>query len=219
MTKIDKLTVGNFLRRPFRLSVLAPFINRPGVKVLDLGCANGSPSVTKQLFPNCRYTGVDLVEPKGVDRESCDEFIQADLESIESDCFPPESFDVVILSHVVEHLSNGKPLAEKVSGWLRPGGVFYIETPSERSLRLPSMRGTLNFYDDPTHVRVYPVIELSAWFDPKLWIHVRQGIRRQWRRVILLPAYLARGWKFGLDPAPILWDATGFAHYLVVKKR
>jgi len=41
---------------------------------------------------------------------------------------------------------------------LKPGGMVYLECPSDRSLRLPSMPfkfeefRSLNFYDDPTHI-------------------------------------------------------------------
>jgi hypothetical protein len=45
---------------------------------------------------------------------------------------------------------------------LKPGGVLILETPSLRSLFIPSFlpnwfkdNPTINFYDDPTHIRPY----------------------------------------------------------------
>ena len=62
--------------------------------------------------------------------------------------------------HVIEHLHNGDKVLEGLLTKLRSGGVIYIEYPGIRSTRLPSMRGSLNFSDDPTHVRLYSVPEI-----------------------------------------------------------
>jgi hypothetical protein len=37
---------------------------------------------------------------------------------------------------------------------LRPGGKLYLSFPCEKSVTFPSRRGTLNFYDDKTHLTV-----------------------------------------------------------------
>jgi len=84
------------------------------------------------------------------------------FEQIDLDCalfpFAAESFDAVVASHVIEHLTNPMRLMDEMFRVLKVGGLLYLECPSDRSLRLPSMPfrheefRSLNFYDDPTHV-------------------------------------------------------------------
>jgi SAM-dependent methyltransferase len=100
----------------------------------------------------------------GIDRECTWEpppegysFAQIDLDSAQFP-FPAESFDAVVASHVIEHLTNPIQLMDEIFRVLKCGGLLYLECPSDRSLRLPSMPfkleefRSLNFYDDPTHV-------------------------------------------------------------------
>jgi SAM-dependent methyltransferase len=68
--------------------------------------------------------------------------------------------------HVVEHLRAMTNLWGEISRLLKPGGRVYIETPGLESVNTPSppslLQGkiTLNFYDDPTHIRPVPITAL-----------------------------------------------------------
>lgn len=44
--------------------------------------------------------------------------------------FPPESFDVITCFDVLEHLYEPLRVMIKVSEWLKPGGVFYVQVPN-----------------------------------------------------------------------------------------
>ena len=67
-------------------------------------------------------------------------------------------FDVVVASHVIEHLKDPIGLIRECVRVCRPGGVIYLEAPSERSVWMPSMPfkwdrfHSLSFFDDPTHI-------------------------------------------------------------------
>ncbi len=74
---------------------------------------------------------------------------------------PDSSFDYVILHHVLEHITTPAPILAAVCSKLKPGGYIWIAFPSLRSLSLPSAEGTLQFCDDPTHVYVPDVREVS----------------------------------------------------------
>ena len=69
--------------------------------------------------------------------------------------------DAVFCSHVIEHMQNLENVLKEMKRVLKPGGMMYIETPSQRSLFLPSFsfmsntESPLNFYDDATHKRPY----------------------------------------------------------------
>ncbi|RMF53179.1 MAG: class I SAM-dependent methyltransferase, partial [Bacteroidetes bacterium] len=140
---------------------------RQPLRILDVGCGNHSPTIVKLHFPYSHYTGLDKDPDYNLDaqdRARMDRFIQMDLLSPVWEALDPEGYDVILFRHVIEHIPNGEEVLAGLWRFLRPGGYIYVETPSERSLSLPSMPGTLNFFDDPTHVRIYTLPELCNLF-------------------------------------------------------
>ena len=65
-----------------------------------------------------------------------------------------DQFDVVISRHNIEHTNEPRRCVAAMAGALKKGGRLYMAFPSEHSTKLLSRGGTLNFYDDPTHVYV-----------------------------------------------------------------
>jgi hypothetical protein len=225
MRKLINL-IRDWLAIPPRLVVLNHMLSLPGVQVLDVGCGNHSPRVTKQFFPDCEYHGVDRM------RWNCDdEDVQAaarifwcDLDSAhEVSQIPDRQYRVILCSHVLEHLRHPYELLSELVKKLSPGGALYIEVPSARSLKLPAaasgrwgIKGCLNYYDDPTHITQVD-LRTAATHLHGLGLAVRGPFRRRLlRRVCLLPLYALAGVVMrGYVPASVLWDVTGFADYLV----
>ncbi|HET6215393.1 MAG TPA: class I SAM-dependent methyltransferase [Acidobacteriaceae bacterium] len=158
------------------------------LRILDVGCG---PHVmnTKAWFNVLEYHGVDRHMWPGFEHlyANLDKLFLIDLETPELAGVPDGHYDLIILSHVIEHLSNGLEVVELITRKLAPGGCLYIESPSKRTINLPSAIGFMNFYDDPTHKRLY--------FDDEI-IHILQksylqvlytGYRRTWARAILIP--------------------------------
>jgi SAM-dependent methyltransferase len=137
----------------------------PGpARILDIGCGNGSPILTKRWFPGCHYAGADIQRYKmsDADMAAMDEFFQLGADGAGYDAMPDASYDFVILNHVIEHMRDPAPNVAKLCHKLKAGGYMWIAFPSKRSLTLPhSVDETLNFYDDPTHVYVPDVEEIA----------------------------------------------------------
>jgi SAM-dependent methyltransferase len=133
---------------------------------------------------------------------------------------PEGYFDAILMAHVIEHLPNGLDIVRRLAGKLRPGGRIYIEYPGKRSLSLPSMRGSLNFCDDSTHVRVYDVRELANALLAERCRILSAGIRRDWPRALITPGNFLYQWVRDGSPSGVtLWDALGFAEYVYAQKR
>ncbi len=90
---------------------------KPGMRVLDAGCGEGNLSIL-MAKKGAQVIGVDISEPniaackKLAEHESVQsvEFSTGDLENLD---FPDNSFDLVVSSHVLEHLPDfDKGLAE-----------------------------------------------------------------------------------------------------------
>ena len=125
-------------------------------------------------------------------------------------------FDVIILCHVIEHLDNGLEIVEEAARRLTPGGVLFVEYPRLQSVNFPSMEGTLNFWDDPTHKSFYSLVDIANIM-ARARLTVREAkVRRFWRRILLFPfgvayALVAKG-KFR---AGNFWDLFGFSEYAI----
>ena len=111
-------------------------------------------------------------------------FYQINLEKDSLAKIPDNFFDYVIIAHVIEHINNGEEIIENLSKKLKPGGGFYIEYPRKASAKFPSMKGTLNFYDDPTHKRFYELRSLEKILTKSGFEIIRSGIKRDFTRII-----------------------------------
>ena len=115
---------------------LRPYL-RPGVKVLDLGCNNGSLSLfmAKQ---GCEVLGVDLARNivQTAERSAAQygiagaRFRAMDFQ-LEWD--RPEEFDFVLCSHVIEHVPDDVGFLRKIRTALKPGGRLMLLTPTAYS--------------------------------------------------------------------------------------
>ena len=202
-----------FLDRSFR--------NKP-FKLLDIGAGNASARKTKALFPNCEYYGLDLNREYANTEEDfklMKEFYEMDLTKLEFDILPDQYFDAMLVVHVIEHLFNGDEVLQALVKKLKPGGIIYVEYPGKKSMQLPSMKGTLNFKDDSSHVRLYSVPELQKLFELNGCTVLSSGTRRSWFYVMATPIRIPLRWLRGRAvTGNIFWDLLGFAEYLYVRK-
>ena len=82
------------------------------IKILDIGCGNNSPEITKYWFPNSIYHGIDITEPSSLQKNFIDKLYIMDLESSDLNYEIKDEYDVIILSHVIEHINNGEEIVD-----------------------------------------------------------------------------------------------------------
>jgi len=194
--------------------------------VLDIGCGSRSCELTKQWLQVREYHGVDKEVWQGDEASylGIDRFFPADLETSNLGGIPDGFYDVLIVSHVIEHLTNALPTLRRLSMKVRSSGVIYIESPTLRTINFPSAIGFLNFYDDPTHKRIYFDSEIVPLLQECGFKVTYAGYRRDWVRVVFLtPLAILLNALFYI---PIrrklcaygLWDALGVARVWVAIK-
>ncbi|XP_051514436.1 uncharacterized protein LOC127418090 isoform X2 [Myxocyprinus asiaticus] len=110
--------------------ILSMLPSLAGSDMLELGAGIGR--YTRHLIGKARHvTAVDFME-KFIEKNRQDnshrgnaEFIQADVTKLD---FPKHSFDLVFSNWLLMYLSDQelRSLAEKMLGWLRPGGYLFF---------------------------------------------------------------------------------------------
>ncbi|MEO6000223.1 MAG: methyltransferase domain-containing protein [Chitinophagaceae bacterium] len=206
----------------FKFSFLKRSFGSESFRLLDVGAGNHSASRIHAIFPACEYYGLDMDTTYNNNEEDFSvmkDFYELDLTKLDYSIIPDHFFDGICMAHVIEHLHNGDEVVNKLLEKLKRGGYFYIEYPGIKSTKLPSMHGSLNFYDDASHVRIYSVRELAKVFEENNCTVLKSGIRRNLFYIIGMPvkiitSILTRKKLQG----NIFWDLLGFAEFLYVRK-
>lgn len=139
--------------------------NRTKLNILDLGCGPGSISFYL-INKGHNVTGVDLSElaiksckeTKKIHNFSKGMFIN---ESVEKYILRSrKKFDLIIMSELIEHLTNDKVVLKNIKKLLNKKGKIFITTPS---LKAPLYRmGLMNSFDKRVgHIRRYSIKSLS----------------------------------------------------------
>ena len=194
--------------------------------VLDVGCFGFQQMKlsTSIRRPDLRHSGVDYCEPAEIPVGFT--FRQADLDK-DKIPFPDDHFDLVVASHVMEHLTRPVDFFGECLRVCKPGGRLHLGTPSERSIFLPGFPfgwdkfHSSSFFDDPTHVG-RPFSPQSLWRLALYYgcIPIKAEYQVSWTCRLLSPILvplaiiLRKGWLLEY----VLWGAVGWASYIVVQK-
>ena len=81
------------------------------------------------------------------------------------------------------------------------------------------MRGTLNFCDDNTHVKLYSVKEIANTLLLNKCKVTKAGRRFNIFSLLFIPLRLFNYLIFNKSPAGIFWDLLGFADFVFAFKR
>jgi 2-polyprenyl-3-methyl-5-hydroxy-6-metoxy-1,4-benzoquinol methylase len=104
---------------------------KPGLRLLDVGCGAGIYLEAMQA----RGWEAWGVEPSPDQAEAVRRRLKLPLERVfagraENATFPPGSFDLVTMFHVLEHLHEPVTVLTMVRSWLREGGTLRLRVPN-----------------------------------------------------------------------------------------
>ena len=115
-------------------ALLEPFVDRSAnrTRFLDIGCGLGGYMIAARDL-GCDVTGVEpSAEHAALARTAFDLDVRQGY--FEAEMFPPSSFDLIMLSHVIEHIYDPNTFLARVLGVLVPGGQLIVVTPNSDSL-------------------------------------------------------------------------------------
>jgi len=183
----------SYLRLASWIDTRAAFVARTpqGGRLLDLGSSDGETlRHIAELRPDLKLFSADKFGRPERYPAGC-EVCTADFE-IDPLPWTDASMDAVTCMHVVEHLRDLSPLMRETARVLKPGGRAYFETPHPRSLTMPSAKGrfTLNFFDDPTHIRLVELRELRSLAQAAGLTAAASGVSRNWLFAATHPVFV-----------------------------
>ncbi len=133
-----------------------------GLKLLDVGAATG-------FFMNLArnrgmyVTGVELSDyAASIGRARGLKIITGDLESAQ---LPSESYDVVTLCDVLEHVQNPKQFLAEVHRVLKRGGIVVINTPHAGSMVAQTLGRHWHLIVPPEHLHYFSAENLAKYLN------------------------------------------------------
>ncbi|PYS16046.1 MAG: hypothetical protein DMG17_13040 [Acidobacteria bacterium] len=124
-----------------------------GVDVLDVGCGSGT-LLGLLKHRGFRVTGLDF-SAEAAAIAKAENGVDVAVGSLEEAHFPAESFDVVTLFHVMEHVTNPRLVLAEVSRVLKPNGVAILQVPNIESWQFKIFGARWYGLDIPRHVIDY----------------------------------------------------------------
>ena len=114
--------------REFAAQLAAGLDGDRGASVLDIGCSNGGLLAALQALGFTRLTGVDP-SPACVENTHRQPGLRALPGTLTA--LPPDlgRYDLVVLSHVLEHVADLRSVLSPLAGLLTAGGRLYVEVP------------------------------------------------------------------------------------------
>jgi len=188
-----------------------------GGALLDLGSSDGETlGHIAELRPDLRLFSADKSGRPEQYPAGC-EFRRADFER-DPLPWPDAAMDAVTCMHVVEHLRDLGMLLAEIARLLKPAGRVYFETPHPKTLDLPSAAGrfTLNFHDDPTHVRLVKTEDLARRLAAAGLQAECAGTSRNWLFAAAHPVLCLLPESRKKFTARVHW--LGWSAYLVARK-
>lgn len=126
---------------------------RTGGQLLDVGCGNGRYLKLMESV-GWKVAGVEIDEKAAkIAQQNYD--LSVFVGDIENAPFKEESFDVITVSHVIEHIPEPISFIQKLVLLLKKGGLLIVVTPNADSLGHRLFRANWYQLNPPLHLRVY----------------------------------------------------------------
>jgi hypothetical protein len=196
-------------------------------KLLDIGASDGSLIFWKKwgspVREDIEFYANDI--KKGQYFNKSKKFFVQDL-SLELIAGYDSFFTSILASHVLEHIEDWSVFLQNTIKLLASNGLIYIELPTPESYDFPSLTeivvagipvSTINFFDDRTHIKTTPIVDLTQTLTEfGLKVVVSGVIENEF----LAKELLRVGYKTQDSELCTygVWLRLGFSQYLIARK-
>jgi 2-polyprenyl-3-methyl-5-hydroxy-6-metoxy-1,4-benzoquinol methylase len=165
----------------------------PGSEILDVGAGRGD---FKPIFAGHSYLGLDIYPYPEID-------LAVDL--IQECPFKENSFDLIVLANVIEHIYDYRAIMARAAGLVKPGGRILVTVPFMLKLHQEPV-------DYHRYTR-YALAQLAA--DLGLELEILEGY---YNPLGLLDEGIGNAWQFGLPQLHGIKQVWAKAHLLIAQK-
>lgn len=123
-----------------------------GGLLLDIGCGSGSMLKLMQSL-GCCVEGVDI-DPLAVENAKS-KGLKVRLGKIEDLMYPDNHFDVITMSHIIEHVQDPLQLLRECHRILKLSGHLIVVTPNSESLGHRIFKINWRELDPPRHLHIF----------------------------------------------------------------
>ncbi|MFZ5904826.1 MAG: methyltransferase domain-containing protein [Chloroflexota bacterium] len=135
-------------------AVLARRYGKRGARLLEVGSGLGH--LVGQLEDTFQTYGMDLNHWAVKKSKAVIQTTSLQTASAQALPFADDSFNVVIIKHIVEHLPDPARAIREIGRVTEPGGILILATPNLSSLLKPWKGDKWIGYQDPTHISLKP---------------------------------------------------------------
>ena len=208
-----------------QIDFFKPFTPKNAV-ILEIGCATGelAAAVRKALSVR-RYEGVEL-SPAASEAAKCLDKIYAEPlgDLVKGQCIEDAKFDIVLMSHVLEHIWDIAAEIEAIKRVLKPGGVLFLEVPNgagHRRLPIDDNRAHLHFFSTSSLTRLLANkgletvaaatdVPLDSRYADSLQVIARKFSMPNWQR-----GFLSSSLHLAESEKVVVWGAGSLAEEIL----
>lgn len=155
-------------------------------RVLEVGCGLGllGAAICKRVnLPKSNYTGIDILKTSAQKaHQELDSTITADVQKLP---FPDNSFDYVVSTDVLEHVTDAKTVAREIYRVLAPNGVAFLVIADPSEGRFAYVNGHIKRSDSESDVQWWESLFDNIGFE---LVTDHTKIRnKDWRKIFNLP--------------------------------
>lgn len=128
-------------------------------RLLDFGCGDGALLRVARTF-GMAPIGVDMSASRSEDARREGLVILPDLDALSGS--DPAPFDAIVLSQVLEHLSDPAALLDSLRARLKPGGVLFVAVPNTDGVEVPRDFHQFTLVQPVEHINAFTPASLRA---------------------------------------------------------
>jgi 2-polyprenyl-3-methyl-5-hydroxy-6-metoxy-1,4-benzoquinol methylase len=133
--------------------------DRPAGRLLDIGCGDGT-MLEQAMSLGWSAEGVDF-DSKAVDNAR-NKGLEVHLGAVEELNLPDDSFDLILMSHLIEHVHDPIGLLRECRRLLAPGGKLIVATPNAESLGHAKFGANWLLLHAPRHLYLFNSANLAV---------------------------------------------------------
>jgi 2-polyprenyl-3-methyl-5-hydroxy-6-metoxy-1,4-benzoquinol methylase len=187
----------------------------PNGRALDVGCGSGEILSNLQSL-GWKVQGVDF-DPAAVEAAQARGVIVHQGDLFEQN-FPAESFDAIVMSHVIEHVPDPLSLIQECERILKPGGRLVMVTPNPKSLSHFWFGKAWRGLEPPRHLYIQTQASLQSLTSKAGFEHVEMRTSARFAEGMFLRSFEIQRRQLGnTDFTPSLFQRRLFQALAIIE--